>query len=66
MIKRELDAGSDHDSALLKTRLMVCTEVSGSSLAGCHFLIPSPFFTMFSSLTCLSFSQEGVLRRLAS
>ena len=47
-----MDAGSDHGS--VGKGLAKDLEVAGSGLVGCHFSIPSAFFTMFSSQPCLS------------
>ena len=47
-----MDAGSGHGSAAKGSATDL--DVAGSGLVGCCFSIPSSFFTMCSSLPCLS------------
>ena len=48
-----MDAGGDHGSAA--KGLAIDLEIAGSGPVSCRFFIPSSFFTMCSSLACLSF-----------
>ena len=45
-----MDAGTDHGSAVKES--VIDLEVTGSGPVGCHFSIPSSFFTMCSSPGC--------------
>ena len=49
-----MDAGSNHSSAAKGSDL----EVTGSDLVSCCFSIPVSFFTICSSLPCLS---DGII-----
>ena len=54
-----MDAGSDHGSATKGSAIGM--EVAGSDPVSCTLSFPSSFFTMCSSLPCLSlFSMSAV------